>query len=72
VVDAAGEIFGDAPNVAARVQALAEPETVLVTQACSVRWPACSLRNREAHALKGAGNAGDRQGAGRCSASFLD
>ena len=25
VVDAAGEIFGDAPNVAARVQALAEP-----------------------------------------------
>ena len=31
VVDAAGEIFGDAPNVAARVQALAEPGAVLVT-----------------------------------------
>ena len=32
VVDAAGEkIFGDAPNIAARVQALAEPGTVLVT-----------------------------------------
>ena len=30
-VDAAGEIFGDAPNVAARVQALAEPGAVLVT-----------------------------------------
>ena len=31
VVDAAGEIYGDAPNIAARVQALAEPGTVLVT-----------------------------------------
>ena len=31
VVDAAGEIYGDAPNVAARVQALAEPGMVLVT-----------------------------------------
>src|ERR1700733_3233839 len=31
VVDTAGEIFGDAPNVAARVQALAEPGAVLVT-----------------------------------------
>ena len=28
VVDAAGEIYGDAPNTAARVQALAEPGTV--------------------------------------------
>ena len=31
VVDAAGEIYGDAPNIAARVQALAEPGTVIVT-----------------------------------------
>lgn len=31
VVDASGEIFGDAPNVAARVQALAEPGAVLAT-----------------------------------------
>ena len=31
VVDAAGEIYGDAPNTAARVQALAEPGTVVVT-----------------------------------------
>jgi class 3 adenylate cyclase len=32
VIDAAGEIYGDAPNVAARVQALAEPGTVVVTE----------------------------------------
>jgi AAA ATPase domain/Adenylate and Guanylate cyclase catalytic domain len=31
VVDAGGEIYGDAPNTAPRVQALAEPGTVLVT-----------------------------------------
>jgi class 3 adenylate cyclase len=31
VVDAAGEVFGEAPNVAARVQAAAEPGSVLVT-----------------------------------------
>ena len=31
VVDAAGEIYGDAPNIAARIQALAEPGSVVVT-----------------------------------------
>jgi class 3 adenylate cyclase len=31
VVDAAGEIYGDAPNTAARVQTLAEPGMVVVT-----------------------------------------
>jgi class 3 adenylate cyclase len=31
VVDAAGEIFGDAPNSAARVQTLADPGTMLIT-----------------------------------------
>ena len=31
VVDASGQIFGDAPNIAARLQALAEPGAVLVT-----------------------------------------
>jgi class 3 adenylate cyclase len=31
VVDATGEVFGDAPNVAARAQGAAEPGIVLVT-----------------------------------------
>ena len=31
VIDEAGEVFGEAPNIAARVQAAAEPGTVLVT-----------------------------------------
>src|SRR6516225_5513284 len=31
VVEATGEVFGDAPNVAARVQAAAEPGSVLIT-----------------------------------------
>jgi class 3 adenylate cyclase len=33
VVDASGEVFGEAPNIAARVQAIAEPGTVLITSA---------------------------------------
>ena len=31
VVDATGEVFGDAPNIAARVQAAAEPDSILIT-----------------------------------------
>jgi class 3 adenylate cyclase/tetratricopeptide (TPR) repeat protein len=31
VVEATGEVFGDAPNIAARVQATAEPGSVLIT-----------------------------------------
>ena len=54
VVDAAGEIFGDAPNVAARVQALAEPGAVLVT--ARVQRQVAGLfvaEERGTHTLKG-------------------
>jgi hypothetical protein len=54
VVDASGEIFGDAPNVAARVQALAEPGAVLVT--ARVQRQVAGLfvaEERGSHTLKG-------------------
>jgi class 3 adenylate cyclase/tetratricopeptide (TPR) repeat protein len=55
VVDAAGEIFGDAPNVAARVQALAEPGAVLVTARVQRQTAGLFVaEDRGAHALKGA------------------
>src|SRR5271165_2568083 len=54
VVDASGEVFGEAPNVAARVQAVAEPGTVLVT--ASVQRQTAGLfavEDKGAHDLKG-------------------
>jgi class 3 adenylate cyclase len=54
VVDATGEVFGEAPNVAARVQGLAEPGTVLVT--ANVQRQIAGLfvaEDKGAHALKG-------------------
>ena len=54
VVDAAGEIYGDAPNIAARVQALAEPGTVVVT--ARVQREVAGLfvaEERGSHELKG-------------------
>jgi class 3 adenylate cyclase/predicted ATPase len=54
VVDAAGEIFGDAPNVAARVQAFAEPGTVLVTARVQRQIAGLFVaEERGSHALKG-------------------
>jgi len=54
VVDAAGEIFGDAPNVASRVQALAEPGGIMIT--AQVQRQIAGLFVAEdsgTHALKG-------------------
>src|SRR6202046_5109970 len=54
VVDATGEVFGDAPNIAARVQAAAEPGSVLVTG--SVQRQVAGLfvvEDKGAHDLKG-------------------
>ena len=54
VVDATGEVFGDAPNVAARVQAAAEPGSVLIT--ATVQRQVAGLFVAEdlgAHELKG-------------------
>jgi class 3 adenylate cyclase/predicted ATPase len=54
VVDAQAEIYGDAPNTAARVQALAEPGTVVVT--AQVQRQIAGLfvaEERGSHELKG-------------------
>ena len=54
VVDAAGEIYGDVANIAARVQALAEPGTVVVT--ARVQRQVVGLfvvEERGSHELKG-------------------
>ena len=53
-MEPAGEVFGDAPNVAARVQAAAEPGAVLVT--ASVQRQTAGLfvvEDKGAHQLKG-------------------
>ena len=54
VLDASGEIYGDVPNIAARVQALAEPGAVLVT--ARVQRQVAGLfvaEERGTHTLKG-------------------
>ena len=55
VVEATGEVFGEAPNIAARVQAAAEPGTVLVTSTV-LRQVAGQfiVEEKGAHEFKGA------------------
>src|ERR1700691_5840676 len=54
VVDAAGEIYGDVANVAARVQALAEPGAVLVTSRVQRQIAGLFVaEDRGTHSLKG-------------------
>ena len=54
VIDAAGEIYGDAPNIAARVQALAEPGTVVVTAVVQRQVAGLFVaEERGSHELKG-------------------
>jgi class 3 adenylate cyclase len=54
MVDATGEVFGEAPNVAARVQAAAEPGSVLVTAAVQRQVAGLFIaEDKGASALKG-------------------
>ena len=54
VVDAAGEIYGDVPNVAARAQALAEPGTVVITARVQRQIAGLFVaEERGSHQLKG-------------------
>jgi class 3 adenylate cyclase len=54
VVDAAGEIFGDVPNIAARAQALAEPGSVVVTARVQRQIAGLFVvEERGSHELKG-------------------
>ena len=54
VVDSTGEVFGEAPNVAARAQAAAEPGQALVTAAVQRHIAGLFVvEDKGAHALKG-------------------
>jgi class 3 adenylate cyclase/predicted ATPase len=53
VVEVMGEVFGDAPNIATRAQALAEPGTVLITARVERQVAGLFVtEDRGAHALK--------------------
>ena len=55
VVDDGGEVFGEAPNIAARVQAAAEPGTVLVTSTVQRQVAGLFIvEDKGAHELRGA------------------
>ena len=54
VVEATGEVFGDAPNIAARVQGAAEPGSILITAAVQRQTAGLFVaEDRGQHELKG-------------------
>jgi class 3 adenylate cyclase/predicted ATPase len=54
VVEATGEVFGDAPNIAARVQGAAEPGSILITAAVQRQTAGLFVaEERGQHELKG-------------------
>ena len=66
VLDASGEIYGDVANVAARVQALADPGAILVTaRGCGGRSRGCLLRKSAART-----HSREYPNRQRCSGSF--
>src|SRR4029077_16054632 len=60
VVDATGEVFGEAPNIAARVQSAAEPGSILITAAVQRQTAGLFVaEDRGQHELKGGIDAPD-------------
>ena len=60
VVDATGEVFGEAPNIAARVQGAAEPGSILITAAVQRQTAGLFVaEERGQHELKGVSGADD-------------
>ena len=54
VVDATGEVFGDAPNIAARVQGVADPGSILITATIQRQTAGLFVaEDRGQHELKG-------------------
>jgi class 3 adenylate cyclase/tetratricopeptide (TPR) repeat protein len=54
VVDTMGEVFGDAPNIAARIQSAAEPGSILITATIQRQTAGLFVaEDRGEHALKG-------------------
>ena len=54
VVDATGEVFGEAPNIAARVESAAEPGSILITAAVQRQTAGLFVaEDRGQHELKG-------------------
>ena len=83
VVDATGEVFGEAPNVAARVQAAAEPGSILITGSMQRQVAGLFVvEEKGAHELKGVAqplslyrvvraSGGGRRGGVRALTSFV-